>query len=90
MKLKIKVTPNAKENKVIKKDGFLRIYTTAPAKEGKANQAVIEILSKHLNIAKSRIFIVKGLKSKDKIITVDPRSAQLIHSYNLNTHTYSL
>ena len=71
MNLKIKVTPNAKENKVKEKDEVFKIHTTAPAKEGKANKAVIKILSKHLKIPKSQLKITKGHKSKDKTIAVD-------------------
>jgi len=71
MNLKIKVFPNTKENKIIEKNGVFRIYTTAPAKEGKANNAIIKLLSKHLKIPKSQLKIIKGHKSKDKTIVVD-------------------
>lgn len=70
MRLKVKVTPNAEKNQVVEKDGIYKILTTAPAKEGKANDAAIKLLSKHLKIPKSRIKIIKGHKSKDKTVAI--------------------
>lgn len=70
MKIKIKVTPKAKVNKVIKKNSGYHIYTTAPPDKNKANQSIIKLLSKELNIPKSKITIIQGQKSRNKIISL--------------------
>jgi len=70
MIIKVKVTPKSKVNKVIRKDDQYRIYTTFSPDKGKANQAVIKLLSKELSIPKSKISIIKGEKSKEKIIEI--------------------
>jgi len=69
--LKIKVIPNSKLNKIIeKKDDFLKIKLSAPAHEGKANKALINFLSQEFKIAKSKITIIKGKKSREKTILI--------------------
>ncbi len=67
----IRVTPHAKQNKVIESDGVLRVYTTVAPENGRANSAVIELLSDYLDVPKSRIKILKGLTGRNKIVTVD-------------------
>ncbi|MBL7197830.1 MAG: DUF167 domain-containing protein [Candidatus Omnitrophica bacterium] len=71
---KIRVIPKAKKN-LIKQEADtltgtsrLKVYLTAPAIEGRANKALIEILSGYLNVKKNQILIIKGEKSKHKLI----------------------
>ena len=52
-------------------DGVLRVYTTVAPENGRANGAVIELLSKYFDVPKSRIKIIKGLTGRDKIVTID-------------------
>ena len=67
----IRVTPHAKQNKVVDDDGVLRVYTTVAPENGRANDAVIKMLSEYLDVPKSRIKILRGLTGRDKIVTVD-------------------
>ena len=67
----IRVTPHAKQNKVVEKDGVLRVYTTVAPENGRANGAVIELLAKYFDVPKSRIKIIRGETSRDKVVTVD-------------------
>ncbi|MFA5411230.1 MAG: DUF167 domain-containing protein [Candidatus Omnitrophota bacterium] len=71
MKINVKVKPNAKQESVEKtgeKDFLLRVK--APAREGRANQAVVELLSEYFNLPKSGISIVRGEKSKNKVVNL--------------------
>lgn len=69
MKIIIKVKPGAKEERVEKvKDNEFAISIKAPPKEGRANEAAIELLSEYFSVPKSRIRIIKGFKCKNKII----------------------
>jgi len=70
MKMNIKVIPNAKHNKLVEEAGRLKVYLTAPAVEGKANEALIEFLAEHFKIKKSRISIIRGEKSREKIVEI--------------------
>lgn len=67
----VRVTPHAKQNKVVESDGVLRVYTTVAPENGRANSAVVELLSDYFNVPKSRIKILKGQTSRDKIVAVD-------------------
>lgn len=72
MKIEIKVIPGARKN-LFKEDGpIAKVYLTAPAVDGKANKALIDFLSDHFDTSKSRIEIIKGLKSRIKTINIQP------------------
>ncbi|MCD6080891.1 MAG: hypothetical protein B6D53_00960 [Candidatus Omnitrophica bacterium 4484_49] len=70
MKLSIKVIPNARRSEVVEETGFLKVKVDAPAKEGKANKRLIEILAEHFKIPKSKIKILKGHNSKNKLVEI--------------------
>ena len=67
----VRVTPHAKQNKVVENDGVLRVYTTVAPENGRANSAVIELLSEYFDVPKSHVKILKGQTSRDKIVAVD-------------------
>lgn len=69
-KFNVRVTPHAKQNKVIDDGDVLRVYTTTAPDKGRANEAVIELLSEYLNVPKSRIKILKGLTFREKLVAV--------------------
>jgi uncharacterized protein YggU (UPF0235/DUF167 family) len=66
----VRVTPHAKQNKVVESDGVLRVYTTVAPENGRANSAVIELLADYFDVPKSRIKILKGLAVRDKVVAV--------------------
>lgn len=71
MKILVKVKPGAKFDEVKEiSSGSFEIRTKAQPIEGKANQAVIDLLSGHLGIAKSRIRVSMGHTSKQKVIEI--------------------
>ncbi|MCD6094267.1 MAG: DUF167 domain-containing protein [Candidatus Omnitrophica bacterium] len=64
----VKVTPNARRNEIKKEEKGLKVYLTAPAIEGKANKLLIQILARHFNCRKSELRIIKGEKTRNKLI----------------------
>ena len=72
MELKVAVTPNSKKLKVVKvSESEYRVRVDAPAVEGKANRRLIEIMSEYFKVPKASVNILKGLKSKNKIVEID-------------------
>lgn len=71
MKINVRIKPNAKRPKVEKTDDGYIVHVSAPPIENRANLALVESLSDHLDIPKSRIRIVAGLKSKNKVVEID-------------------
>lgn len=66
----VRVTPHARQNKVVADGDVLRVYTTTAPEKGRANGAVIDLLSEYFSITKSRIVISKGATSRNKIVVI--------------------
>ncbi len=68
---KVIIKPNSSRNEILSYDqerGAYRINIKARAEDNKANIEVIKFLSRSL---KKRVGIVKGFKSKEKVINVE-------------------
>ncbi|OGG96014.1 hypothetical protein A2V95_03200 [Candidatus Kuenenbacteria bacterium RBG_16_41_7] len=71
MIIKAKVTPKAKVNKVTQLDDtHFEIHTTAAPDKGKANDAMIKLLAKHLGLSPSSFNIIKGATSRHKLVRI--------------------
>lgn len=65
--IEVKVKAGAKSRNIEEMDdGTYKIKTPIAPEKGKANKAVIEILSKHLGIPRSNIRLVSGVSSVNK------------------------
>ena len=49
------------------KDSGLVVFMKAEAKEGKANEAAAKALATHFEVAKSRVRLISGARSKTKL-----------------------
>lgn len=70
MTIEIKVIPNAKRAELIKTDTGYRARLTAPPVDGKANEALIELLSKEFGVPKRNVEIAKGETSRNKVVVI--------------------
>ncbi len=67
----VKVKPNAKREEIKElSSNELEIAVKEPPQEGKANKRVIELVASYFNVPKSNVSIVRGEKSKSKILKV--------------------
>lgn len=66
----VRVIARSKKELVKQEGQLLKVYTNSPAIDGKANEAVIGLLAKYFNVKKSRIEIVKGEKSRNKVVII--------------------
>ena len=70
--ISVRVTPKARRNEVsVDQDGMLRVHVTVAPEDGKANAAVIKLLAKALGLAKSRLTLIRGAASRDKVFRID-------------------
>ncbi|HEX9265146.1 MAG TPA: DUF167 domain-containing protein [Candidatus Binatia bacterium] len=68
-KIAVTVKPNAKKAEVTQlANGEYRVEVREPAQDGKANQAVIELLARYLGVPKSTVRINRGLSSRHKLL----------------------
>jgi uncharacterized protein (TIGR00251 family) len=70
-RLRLRVSPGAPRSQIVGRhgDGW-KVRVGAAPESGKANQALIELLSTTLEIPRDRIEIVAGRGSRDKTIVV--------------------
>ncbi len=69
--IKVKIVPGSSKNKIIGAyNDALKITITAPPVEGKANKKCIAYLAKFFDVAKSKIEIILGKNSKNKLIKI--------------------
>ena len=71
MIVNVRVVPRARVQKIVADGETLRVYTNAAPTDGEANAAVIKMLAKYYDVPKSRISIVRGTTSHDKVIEID-------------------
>jgi len=69
--IRVYVTPNAREARVVKvSEDYFEVRVDERAVGNRANKRLVEILSEHFNIPKSRITILTGIKTRNKTIQV--------------------
>ena len=81
--IRLRVIPKASRNGIAgfyeNADGVvsLKVTTTAQPEKGKANKAVITILSKRFRQPKSRFSVIHGETDRNKTILIDGDSAEV-------------
>ncbi|KAH7115168.1 hypothetical protein B0J11DRAFT_584474 [Dendryphion nanum] len=72
MSCRVKPGVNAKREGIgaVTEEG-IEVCVAAQAREGEANKAVQSIIAGILKVPKSDVTITKGLKSRDKIVTIN-------------------
>lgn len=69
--IKVKIVPGSSKNKIVGVyNDALKITIAAPPVEGKANKKCITYLAKYFDVAKSKVEIISGKSSKNKLIKI--------------------
>jgi len=69
--LSLRVTPKAARDSVtMRPGGGIRVTVTVVPEKGKANAAVIRLMSRALKVPKSRLEIDKGAQGRDKKLRI--------------------
>lgn len=79
--LEIEVQPGSKRQGIVGLNtwrGRLSVAVRAEAQKGKANHAVLHILSTSLNIPKHQLQIVSGITSRSKKIRIENVSTEIL------------
>lgn len=66
--IKIKISPGASKNEIIKTADGTKIKITTPPVDGKANKVLVDFLAKKFKIPKTSVSIIKGETSREKTI----------------------
>ncbi|MGD0352596.1 MAG: DUF167 domain-containing protein [Dehalococcoidia bacterium] len=70
MKIRVRVAPNSKIEEVIKEGDMFLVRVKEPAKEGKANRAVIKLLAGYFGVPQRQVAIASGFSSRNKVIDI--------------------
>ena len=71
MIISVRVSPNAKKSEIIKMgEDIFKIKVDAPAEKGEANRRLVEMLADYFKISESSVSILKGFKSRNKIVEI--------------------
>ena len=70
MKYSVTVKPGSAKDEVTRQGAEITVKTRKKAHDGEANAAVVELLAKHFKVGKTSIHILKGEKSRHKIVEV--------------------
>ena len=77
--LLVKAQPGARKNEVAgERNGRLLVKCTQAPEKGKANDAIIEILAKALDVRKSRISLVSGQTNSEKKFLIEDATIEEI------------
>jgi uncharacterized protein (TIGR00251 family) len=69
--ISIRVKPRSSRSGVtLGQDGLLVVSVHAPATEGAANREMIEVLAAALGVSRSAVSIVRGQRSRSKLVAV--------------------
>ncbi|MBE6447544.1 MAG: YggU family protein [Alphaproteobacteria bacterium] len=82
--VKIRVTTRSSRNTITGvNNGRLCVSVTSVPENGKANETIVKIFSKKLKCAKTKINIISGEKSRDKILKIGvPLNLEYLNTEN--------
>jgi uncharacterized protein (TIGR00251 family) len=74
VRIRVSVRPNCRTEEIKERpDGPLLVKVKAPAREGKANAAVIRAVARHFGVPRTTVTIVAGHKGRTKTLEIRGR-----------------
>jgi len=71
MKIFVRAQPNSKNEKIEKADeAHFTVAVKEPPREGRANAAIAKTLAEHFKVPTSKIRLVSGFSSRNKIFEI--------------------
>lgn len=70
--LTVRLQPRARRNAIVdERDGVLRVTVAAAPVDGQANAALCKLIAKRARVARGRVTVVRGERSRDKVVRVE-------------------
>ncbi len=77
MEITVHARPKARIEDIQRdEDGTYVIHVREPPDKGKANKAIIKVISRHFNVPVSKVSITRGATSSTKVIRIDDDHVQ--------------
>jgi uncharacterized protein YggU (UPF0235/DUF167 family) len=79
--LTVRLQPRAKRNAILEeRDGVLRVSVAAAPVDGLANAALCKLLAKRAGIARGRVSVIRGERSREKVVRFEDISPDDLRS----------
>lgn len=70
--LNIRLQPRARRDALLdERDGVLRVSVVAPPVDDRANDALCRLIARRVEVAPSRVTVIRGRRSREKVVRVD-------------------
>jgi len=70
--IRVRLRPRGRGDDLLgMRDGVLQVRVSAPPVDGKANKALCRLIAKSAGVAPSKVSVVRGEKSRDKVVRVE-------------------
>jgi uncharacterized protein (TIGR00251 family) len=70
--LNVRLQPRAKRNAIVdERDGVLRVSVAAAPVAGQANAALCKLIAKRAGVARGRVSVIRGERSREKVVRVE-------------------
>jgi uncharacterized protein (TIGR00251 family) len=78
VRLSLRVQPGARRTALVARlaSGEWKVAVSAPPADGRANDAVVELVSDLLGVRRSQVTLVRGASARSKVVDVDGVSAE--------------
>ena len=76
--LRVLVKPGSKQQNFSKDENELTVYLKASPIKGRANKELISFLAEILKLKKSNIELIKGHKSREKVVSITNSSIEYV------------
>jgi uncharacterized protein len=74
--VKVRLQPRAARDEIVgERAGALVVRLTAPPVEGQANEVLCRLIARRLGVARSRVSLLRGARSRDKVVQVEGLSS---------------
>ncbi len=71
MKINVEVHTGSSKARVEQKDGSsYKVYLHSVPERGRANEELIKVISGYFGVSRSRVEIISGLRSKQKVVNI--------------------
>lgn len=71
-RISVRLQPRAKRTEIVgERNGALVVRVAAPAVEGRANQALCELIAKRAGVSRGSVQVERGRAARDKVVRVE-------------------
>jgi uncharacterized protein (TIGR00251 family) len=68
----VRLQPRGRRDELVgMRDGVLVARVSAPPVDGRANRALCRLIADHAGVAASKVAIVRGARSRDKVVEIE-------------------